>query len=107
MGATRALGALLTLVCAVVFVLYVLFAVGRALDLKNSLPSWLLFTQTAEVVPVMIWLPVTIGIWVVCGLGAWLGWIMATTKEVAPVPVEKEEKTKEKEEKAGKAEKKE
>ncbi|MEM2289032.1 MAG: hypothetical protein QXK27_00335 [Candidatus Hadarchaeales archaeon] len=55
----------------------------------------------------MIWLPVTIGIWVVCGLGAWLGWIMATTKEVAPVPVEKEEKTKEKEEKAGKAEKKE
>jgi hypothetical protein len=33
-------------------------------------------------------LPVVIGVLVVAGLGFWLGWIMATTKEVAPAPVE-------------------
>jgi hypothetical protein len=33
-------------------------------------------------------LPVTVGLLVVCGLGIWLGWIMATTKEVAPPPLE-------------------
>jgi hypothetical protein len=45
-------------------------------------------------------LPITAGILVVTGLGFWLGWIMATTKEAAPVappsppmeePAEKEE----------------
>ena len=29
-------------------------------------------------------LPVTVGLLVVLGLGFWLGWIMATTKEVSP-----------------------
>ncbi len=42
-------------------------------------------------------LPVTAGVLVIAGLGFWLGWIMATTKEVAPAPVEtlksEEEKT--------------
>lgn len=104
MGVTRALGALLTLVCAVVIVLYVLFAVRYIFGL-DSLPSWLDFTKTAKNVPILVWLPVTIGVWVACGLGAWLGWIMATTKEVAPVPVEKKEEKAEKEKKAEKTKK--
>lgn len=31
-------------------------------------------------------LPITVGLLVVVGLGFWLGWIMATTREVAPSP---------------------
>jgi hypothetical protein len=29
-------------------------------------------------------LPITVGIFAVCGLGFWLGWIMVTTKEAPP-----------------------
>jgi hypothetical protein len=39
-------------------------------------------------------LPVTVGVLVVVGLGFWLGWIMATTKEVTPpAPVTEEKVT--------------
>ncbi|MCS7131146.1 MAG: hypothetical protein NZ934_00215, partial [Hadesarchaea archaeon] len=36
-------------------------------------------------------LPVTVFLLVVVGLGFWLGWIMATTKEVGPTPAATEE----------------
>ena len=31
-------------------------------------------------------LPVTAGVLILAGLGLWLGWIMASTKEISPVP---------------------
>lgn len=31
-------------------------------------------------------LPVTAGVLILAGLGFWLGWIMASTKEISPVP---------------------
>jgi len=109
MGATRALGALLLLVCVVVIVLYI----GWLLAPRISALQGLLKVGSLELWPkdrtVSLWiaLPVIVGVWVVCGLGAWLGWIMATTKEVAPAPVEeKKAEEKEKAEAAPKKEKK-
>jgi hypothetical protein len=105
MGATRALGALLLVVCAVVIVLYIGWLVAPEVPALQGL----LKVGSLEIWPkdrtVSLWvaLPVIIGVWVVCGLGAWLGWIMATTKEVAPVSVE-EKKTEEKEKTEGKTE---
>jgi hypothetical protein len=100
MGATRALGALLLVVCVVIILAYVGWLVA---------PSVSALQDRIRIGPLVLWpknrgvslwiaLPVILGVWVVCGLGAWLGWIMATTKEVAPVPVEekKEEKPEEK-----------
>lgn len=101
MGAARALGAVLCVVCIVIIALYVLFALSYRLSL-GFLPSFLDFVKTSRNVPLMVWLPVTIGMWVVCGLGAWLGWIMATTKEVVPVVEEKKEEKKEEAEKKAK-----
>jgi type VI protein secretion system component VasK len=103
MGATRALGALLLIVCIVVIVAYLGWLLA---------PSISALQDKVHIGPITLWpkergvslwiaLPVILGVWVVCGLGAWLGWIMATTKEVAPVPVEekKEEKAEKEEEK--------
>jgi zinc transporter ZupT len=41
-------------------------------------------------------LPVTAGVLVVCALAVWLGWIMATTKEVQSPPPEPEKKEEQK-----------
>jgi hypothetical protein len=71
MGASRALGAVLVAACIVVAALHLYFGYIEG--------SWgagaLAFA-----------LPITVGLLVVCGLGGWLGWIMASTKEVAPTP---------------------
>jgi len=79
LGASRALGALLCVACVVIAVahLYYGYYKGPRLHLAFALP-------------------VTAGLLVVVGLGFWLGWIMATTKEVSPAattaPPEEEEK---------------
>jgi hypothetical protein len=67
--ASRLLGALLCVATVVVIVLHVYFGyfVGPRPGLAFALP-------------------VTVGLFVVCGLGFWLGWIMATTREVSPTP---------------------
>jgi hypothetical protein len=83
LAASRALGALLCIAAVVVAVAHIFFGYY-----KSSRPS-LAFA-----------LPVTVGLLVVLGLGFWLGWIMATTKEVSPAammtpeeePAEKEKK---------------
>lgn len=69
MGASRALGVLLCIACVIV---------GAAEIYWGGFRAW-------SVVPKAILLPVVIGVLVVVGLGFWLGWIMASTKEVAPV----------------------
>jgi len=70
-GASRALGALLCVACAAVAVLHIYFG--------YVMGTWALGTLSFA-------LPITIGLLVILGLGFWLGWIMATTKEVAPPP---------------------
>lgn len=70
MGTSRAIGALLCVVCVVIAALYIYFpfVVGY-----GTAPLWLV-------------LPVIIGIFILAGLGFWLGWIMFSTKEVSPPP---------------------
>ena len=65
--ASRALGALLCVVCVVVAVAHIWAGY------VGGTPPSLAFA-----------LPVTVGLLVVVGLGFWLGWIMATTKEAPP-----------------------
>jgi len=67
LSASRALGALLCIACVVIAVAHLYFGYY-----KGPIPH-LAFA-----------LPVTVGLLVVVGLGFWLGWIMATTKEVSP-----------------------
>jgi len=80
LGASRALGALLCIACVAIAVAEIWFGLYKAWSL----------------VPKAILLPVVLGVLIVVGLGFWLGWIMATTKEVSPAvtttPPEEEEK---------------
>ena len=70
MGASRALGGLICIICVVIAAVHIYFGY-----IKGSWgPGALAFA-----------LPITAGVLVVTGLGFWLGWIMATTKEAAPV----------------------
>ncbi|MDI6642747.1 MAG: hypothetical protein QMD95_01665, partial [Candidatus Hodarchaeaceae archaeon] len=66
MGASRVLGALLCVATVLVAVVHIFFGYieGPRIHLAFGLP-------------------VTVGVLVLCGLGFWLGWIMATTKEVS------------------------
>ena len=75
----RALGALICVACVAVAIAHIFFGYVR-----GPIPH-LAFA-----------LPVTVGLLVIAGLGFWLGWIMATTKEVAPAPVEVSEPKEEK-----------
>ena len=77
MGKSRILGALLCIATVVVIVLHVYYGY---------------FTGAAVGMGLAFALPVTVGLLVVCGLGFWLGWIMATTREVSPpAPAKSEE----------------
>jgi len=69
-GTSRGIGALLCVVCVVIAALYIYFpfVVGY-----GTAPLWLV-------------LPVIIGIFILAGIGFWLGWIMFGTKEVSPPP---------------------
>jgi hypothetical protein len=102
MGATRALGGLVLLVCIVIIVLYLGWLLAPSISaLRNRVTIGPLVLWPADRgVSLWVALPVILGVWVVCGLGAWLGWIMVTTKEVAPVPVEEKAEEKKTEEKA-------
>lgn len=77
MGTTRVLGAVVLVLCLVVIVAHVYFG----------------YIVPHAAMPLAFALPVTVGVLVVCLLGMWLGWIMATTKEYTPppAPVEKKE----------------
>lgn len=74
MAKSRVLGALLCVGTILIAVLHIYFGYISA-----GAP-WALSTLSFA-------LPITIGILAVCVLGFWLGWIMATTKEVSPPPV--------------------
>jgi len=80
LGTSRALGALLCVACVVIAVAHIWFGYIIPWRGEGERPS-LAFA-----------LPITVGILVVVGLGFWLGWIMATTREVSPPEVESKEK---------------
>jgi hypothetical protein len=86
LGKTRVLGGLLCLVCAIAIILYIGFVITK-LGLNIH------FFEYAATTSWFIVLPVVVGVWVLAGLGLWLGWIMATTKEVSP-PMPESEKEK-------------
>lgn len=67
MGTSRALGALLCIACVVIAVLHIFYGYYKGPRLHLAFG-----------------LPITVGLLIVVGLGFWLGWIMATTKEVSP-----------------------
>ena len=77
MGVSRALGALLCVVCAIIVVAYIGYFISR---------WWPIWKFTGHGAPLWVVLPVVIGVWVLAGLGFWLGWIMASTKEISPTP---------------------
>jgi len=85
-GTSRALGALLCIVCVVIAITHIFYGyyMGPRVHLAFALP-------------------VTAGVLILAGLGFWLGWIMASTKEISPVPppapsvVESEPESEEKE----------
>ncbi|HID60316.1 MAG TPA: hypothetical protein EYP46_00470 [Hadesarchaea archaeon] len=80
MGTTRALGALLCIGTVLVAVLHIWF--GYISEPNKWAIGALSFA-----------LPITVGVLAVCVLGFWLGWIMATTREVTP-PAPKAEESK-------------
>ncbi len=90
MGKTRALGAVLCVVGAIVFALYVGFVLAKL--------GWLNFGlfEYATTSSWFIVIPVAVGVWVVSALGVWLGWIMATTKEIVPTTESSKEEKKKK-----------
>lgn len=73
MGTSRVLGALLCVACIVVAIAEIYYGIIDPI-----------FLAPVRHIPLAILLPVVIGVLVVVGLGFWLGWIMATTKEVSP-----------------------
>ena len=77
MGISRALGGLLCASCAVVAAFWILFPLAPAI----GKPFWIFQHYTA---PIWLVLPVVVGVVVLAGLGFWLGWIMASTKEISP-----------------------
>jgi len=79
-GASRALGALLCIACVVIAALHIYYGYyeGPRLHLAFGLP-------------------ITAGLLIVVGLGFWLGWIMATTREVSATPPAAESKEEEEE----------
>jgi hypothetical protein len=72
LATSRALGALLCIAVVVIAVAHIWF---------GYIDPW---RGGGHTVAFAFALPVTVGLLIVLGLGFWLGWIMATTKEVSP-----------------------
>jgi hypothetical protein len=88
LAGSRALGALLCVAVLAIAVVHVWY---------GYIDPW---RSGGHTVALAFALPVTVGLLVVLGLGFWLGWIMATTREVSAASMTKpEEETAEKEEK--------
>ena len=92
----QAIGALILIVCIVVLVVY-LAALFFPIQMGN-----LVGLKIMDPYHAVIWLlaiPVVIAVIVVLGIGAWIGWTMATTPPPKPIEeTELEEKEEEKKE---------
>ena len=98
----QALGWVIFLICAVVAIVYfiALIFAGNVIDLVGlNMDSWKL----------QLWLvaiPVLIAFLAILGIGAWIGWTMATTPPPKPIEeIEAEESLEEEKEEKGKKEK--
>jgi len=104
----QAIGGLIFLVCAIVIIGYIttLFfydntKLGISIKKALSLP-W----SSSSVSYWLVALPVFIAFIAVLGIGAWIGWTMATTPPPKPIEeIEAEEKKEEEKEKAAEEEK--
>jgi predicted DNA-binding transcriptional regulator len=96
----QAIGGLIFLVCVVVIIGYVI-----ALFFTQPLINWLTeigWPWELSVTGVRYWLvaaPVLIAFVAILGIGAWIGWTMATTPPPKPIEEIEAEETKEEEEK--------
>lgn len=101
MSKDQAIGGLIFIVCAVVAIGYIvgLFFYDNP-SLGVSIKDWLNLTWRAS--SVQYWLvavPVLIAFVAILGIGAWIGWTMATTPPPKPIEEIEAEETKEEEEK--------
>jgi predicted DNA-binding transcriptional regulator len=100
----QAIGGLIFLVCVILIVGYIIGLFFYP-SIRSSLPTALQF----NVETVKYWLiaiPVFIAFVAVLGIGAWIGWTMATTPPPKPIEeIEAEEKKEEKKEEAKEEEK--
>ncbi len=79
MSKDQAIGGLIFIVCVILVVGYI-----AGLFLSDSISSWLNF----DVAALRYWLvaaPVLIAFVAVLGIGAWIGWTMATTPPPKPI----------------------
>lgn len=79
MNTSRILGGLLCIVSALIAILHI--GIGYF-----KLETILFGVKPAGPIPLAFALPITVIVLIATGLGFWLGWIMATTKEAEPVP---------------------
>jgi len=109
----QAIGGLIFLVCIVVIIGYiaVLFfpvEIARMVGWQISSANYLAFKYHA--ITWLVAIPVLIALVAVLGIGAWIGWTMATTPPPKPIEEieaeEKKEEAKAEEEKAEEKEKK-
>jgi hypothetical protein len=82
MNKDQTLGALIVLVCAVLIVGYI----GGLFLYDPYISSWLNIGAAADVRFWLIATPVLVGFVAILGIGAWIGYTMATTP--APKPIE-------------------
>ena len=113
MSKDQAIGGLIFLVCIVVIIGYiaVLFfpvEIARMVGWQISNANYLAFKYHA--IAWLVAIPVLIALVAVLGIGAWIGWTMATTPPPKPIEEieaeEKKEEAKAEEEKAEEKEKK-
>jgi len=96
MSKDQAIGGLIFIVCVVVIIGYIvaLFAPGIAADILEPLLG-----HTPSTDRIQFWLaeiPVLVAFVAVLGIGAWIGWTMATTPPPKPIEeIEAEEKKEE------------
>jgi len=97
----QAIGGLIFIVCIVVIIGYIagLFFYDNP-DLGISIKEWLnLPWSTGGVRYWLVAIPVLIAFVAILGIGAWIGWTMATTPPPKPIEELEAEETKEEEEK--------
>ncbi|MGQ9460673.1 MAG: transcriptional regulator [Candidatus Bathyarchaeaceae archaeon] len=91
----QAIGWVIFIVCVVVIIGYVVTLFGY----EQLIKPWLDIGSTSGVQFWLIAIPVLIAFVAVLGIGAWIGWTMATTPPPKPIEeIEAEEKLEEKKE---------
>jgi len=99
----QAIGAIIFLICFIIAILYIigLFYFGGVATAGEAWKGWTLAFW-------LIAIPVFLALILVLGIGAWIGWTMATTPPPKPIEeIEAEEKKEEEKKEEEKAEEKE